>query len=63
MWSSITAPADVRHARSSAARDAGTGRLLADKQKAKRADYAYVNTGSLADLDAFVASVVQDLNE
>ena len=32
-----------------------------DKEKAKRADYAYVNTGSLAELDEFVGSVVEDL--
>jgi hypothetical protein len=37
--------------------------LIDDKQKAKRADYAYVNTGSLEELDRFVASVVQYLTK
>ena len=36
-------------------------RLIDDKEKAKRADYAYVNTGSLDELDRFVGSVVEDL--
>jgi dephospho-CoA kinase len=37
------------------------GRLLSDEEKAERADFVYVNDGSLDDLDAFVRSVVQRL--
>ena len=36
-------------------------RLLSDEEKAGRADFVYVNDGSLDDLDAFVRSVVQRL--
>jgi dephospho-CoA kinase len=57
----ITAPKALREAR----RDPLPGdrelRLIDDKEKAKRADYAYVNTGTLEELDAFVASVMADL--
>ena len=31
--------------------------------KVKRADYAFTNTGSLEELDGFVASVMNDLTE
>jgi hypothetical protein len=34
-------------------------RLIPDDEKAARADYVYVNDGSLGDLDAFVAGVVE----
>ena len=36
-------------------------RLGADEVELARADYSYVNTGSLEDLDEFVASVMHDL--
>ena len=36
-------------------------RLLDDKEKVARADYAYTNTGTLEELDAFVASVMTEL--
>jgi dephospho-CoA kinase len=54
----ITAPAELRNARRGgfAEREA---RLIPDEQKASRADFVYVNDGSLADLDAFVAGVVE----
>jgi dephospho-CoA kinase len=58
----ITAPAGVRRARSEAARDTRGQRLLPDAEKAARADYVYVNTGSLAELEEFVGSVVNDLS-
>ena len=32
-----------------------TQRLLDDREKVKRADFHYVNTGTFEDLDAFVA--------
>jgi dephospho-CoA kinase len=37
------------------------GRLLPDREKVARADYAYKNTGSLEELDEFVGSVMHDL--
>ena len=36
-------------------------RLLPDREKLERADFAYVNTGTLEDLDAWVAGVMQEL--
>lgn len=58
----VTAPAEVRAARSPAARDTRGERLLPDEQKLARADYAYVNDGTLDELDAFVAGVVAELS-
>jgi dephospho-CoA kinase len=58
----ITAPAAVRRARSEAAREPREQRLLPDDEKAARADYVYVNTGSVAELEEFVGSVVNDLS-
>jgi dephospho-CoA kinase len=57
----ITAPPDVRRARRGdfAARE---GRLIPDEEKLRRADFAYVNDGSLEELDAFVAGVVEALS-
>jgi dephospho-CoA kinase len=57
----VTAPAKLRRARSSVAIDERELRLLPDREKVARADYSYVNTGSLEELDAFVASVMRDL--
>ena len=57
----ITAPRKLRQARSASALDEREQRLLDDKEKIARADYSYVNTGSLDDLDAFVASVMGNL--
>jgi dephospho-CoA kinase len=56
----ITAPAEVRARRRPIA-DERERRLLPEDEKIRRADYAYVNDGSLADLDAFVAGVMTDL--
>jgi dephospho-CoA kinase len=53
----ITAPRETREGRRPAT-DLRESRLIPDEEKAARADFAYVNDGSLADLDAFVASVV-----
>ena len=36
-------------------------RLLPDKEKVQRADYSYVNTGTLEELDAWVEQVMADL--
>ncbi len=57
----ITAPDDVRRARSAVAGDEREWRLLPDEEKVARADYAYRNTGSLPELEAFVGSVLADL--
>ncbi len=57
----VTAPADLRRRRSSVALDERSERLLPDEEKIRRADFAYVNDGTLAELDAFVASVVAEL--
>jgi dephospho-CoA kinase len=57
----ITAPEQLRRARSDVAVAEREARLLPDAEKVKRADFAYVNTGSLAELDAFVASVMREL--
>jgi dephospho-CoA kinase len=56
----VTAPPEVRAGRRAgfAARES---RLLADEEKVRRADFSYVNDGSLAALDAFVAGVVENL--
>jgi len=57
----ITAPEELRRQRRGefASREA---RLIPDTEKVARADYSYVNDGSLEDLDAFVAGVVASLS-
>jgi dephospho-CoA kinase len=58
----ITAPREVRAARTSVADpDARAERLLPDDEKVGRADFSYVNDGSLEDLDSFVADVMTRL--
>ncbi len=57
----ITAPTQLRRARSAVAVAEREARLLPDAEKVDRADYAYRNLGSLEELDAFVASVMSDL--
>jgi dephospho-CoA kinase len=57
----VTAPPDVRSARSEVPAELREQRLIPDEEKAKRADYVYDNDGSLDDLDAFVAGVLDDL--
>lgn len=56
----VTAPREVRAARRAGLADRET-RLLPDEEKARRADYAFVNDGSLEELDAFVGEVVEAL--
>jgi len=56
----VTAPADVRMRRRSSVDDRET-RLIPDEQKMQLADFAYVNDGSLEELDAFVAFVLEEL--
>jgi dephospho-CoA kinase len=57
----ITAPAKLREQRRRVRRDDREQRLLPDAEKVKRADYAYVNTGSLEELDAWVRVVMAEL--
>jgi dephospho-CoA kinase len=58
----ITAPEETRRARTEVADVAERqGRLLSDDEKAGKADFVYVNDGSLDDLDAFVRDIVQRL--
>jgi dephospho-CoA kinase len=58
----ITAPEETRRERTDVPDVMERqGRLLADEDKAERADFVYVNDGSLDDLDDFVRSVVQRL--
>jgi dephospho-CoA kinase len=57
----VTAPDELRRERSAAAVAEREQRLLPDSDKVARADYAYVNAGSLGELDAFVAEVMEDL--
>lgn len=56
----VTASPDVREARRAAMPDR-EARLIPDEEKVKRADFVYVNDGSLQDLDAFVQSVIGTL--
>jgi dephospho-CoA kinase len=57
----ITAPAKLREQRRRVTRDDRDQRLLPDKEKAARADFVYVNTGTLDDLDSWVAGVMAEL--
>jgi dephospho-CoA kinase len=59
----ITAPAKLREQRRRARRDDRDQRLLPDKEKVQRADFAYVNTGTLDDLEAWVAGVMAELTK
>jgi dephospho-CoA kinase len=60
----VTAPRDVRAARKDLSRlPERESRLVPDEEKVERADFAYVNDGSLDELDAFVADVVAALAE
>jgi len=57
----ITAPPEIRAERSQMAGELREGRLLPEEEKAERADFVYVNDGSLEELDAFVADVTRKL--
>jgi dephospho-CoA kinase len=57
----ITAPRKLRQARSPVVLDEREPRLLDEREKIARADFAYANTGTLEELDAFVGSVMHDL--
>jgi dephospho-CoA kinase len=57
----IVASPDTRAARGRTPPDDREQRLLPDEEKAQRADFAYTNEGSLDDLDAWIAGVVEEL--
>jgi dephospho-CoA kinase len=57
----ITAPREIRESRALVPLAARSGRLIPEDDKVRRADYVYVNDGSLEELDAWVARVVAEL--
>ena len=57
----ITAPPDVRESRRGLFPER-EARLVPEEEKIRRADFAFVNDGSLEALDAFVADVVERLS-
>ena len=57
----ITAPTKLRRARSEIIVDERDGRFLPEKEKVSRADFAFSNTGTLDELDAFVETVMREL--
>jgi dephospho-CoA kinase len=57
----ITAPKKLRADRAGDRLDEREQRLIPDEEKVRRADFAYVNDGTLEELDAFVADVVRRL--
>jgi dephospho-CoA kinase len=59
----ITAPEDIRASRRGESVAERSPRLLPDAEKARRADFTYVNDGSLDALDAFVQAVLTRLQK
>ena len=60
----VTAPEEVRAARTAVTGAADRSRrLIPDEEKVARADFAYVNDGSLDELDAFVSDVLARVTE
>jgi dephospho-CoA kinase len=57
----ITASPEVRVSRQVRPMQDRERRLIPDEDKVARADFAYVNDGSLEDLDRFVAGVIEKL--
>ena len=57
----ITAPSKLREARRGAWQDDRESRLIPDREKAKRADFTYVNTGTPEELDVWVEGVMATL--
>ena len=57
----VTAPPKVRAGRTEVDADEREQRLLPDTVKVAQADFAYVNDGSIEDLDAFVGEVMEEL--
>jgi dephospho-CoA kinase len=57
----ITAPKALRDQRRRVPRDDRDARLLPDREKVRRADYHYVNTGTFDDLRDWVGGVMEEL--
>jgi dephospho-CoA kinase len=58
----VTASAAVRSSRSDVAVEKREPRLLPDSLKVAQADFAYVNDGSVEELDGFVEGVLRELS-
>jgi dephospho-CoA kinase len=58
----VTAAPDVRVRRSMHVTPGRESRLLPDEEKLERADFAFVNDGSLDELDIFVSGVMKKLS-
>jgi len=56
----VTAPPEVREARREGVAER-EDRLVPEEEKLRRADFTYVNDGSLEELDAFVVGVLEEL--
>jgi dephospho-CoA kinase len=59
----LTASPRIRARRGRPLAEERADRQLPDDEKLRRADFAYLNNGSLEDLDAFVASVMSQLRQ
>jgi dephospho-CoA kinase len=57
----VTAPEATRRGRAGDRVVERSGRLIPDDEKVRRADFSYVNDGSLADLEGFVTHVLEEL--
>jgi len=57
----ITAPRLLREQRTNVPMAGREERLLPDREKVKRADYSYVNTGGVDELDDWVGGVMEEL--
>jgi dephospho-CoA kinase len=58
----VTAPSEVRISRRIGPLQDREQRLIPDEEKMQRADFVYVNDGTLDDLDRFVSGVVATLS-
>lgn len=58
----VTASPDVRVARSLHVTPGREDRLIPDEEKLRRADFSFVNDGSLDELDAFVSDLMDKLS-
>ena len=56
----VTAPPEVRKSRRGVVAER-EDRLVSEEEKVRRADFCFVNDGSLEQLDAFVAGVLEEL--
>ena len=59
----VTAPRGLRAARKDVPLAVRERRLMSDREKARRADFVYVNAGTLEELDEFVQGVLASLRK